>query len=68
MSHSFFSPPQLCDLLIKPIQRITKYELLLSDIYKHTERAGLTQDIPVLEEAIYVMKVSTTSRDLLADV
>lgn len=36
-----------------------KYELLLSDIYKHTKRAGLVQDIPILEEAIYVMKVST---------
>lgn len=35
-----------------------KYELLLSDIYKHTKRAGLVQDIPILEEAISVMKVS----------
>lgn len=48
---------QLCDLLIKPIQRIMKYELLLRDIYKHTERAGLIQEIPNLQDAIYVMKV-----------
>lgn len=51
-------PLQLCDLLIKPIQRIMKYELLLRDIYKHTERAGLVQEIPNLQDAIYVMKVS----------
>lgn len=48
---------QLCDLLIKPIQRIMKYELLLRDIYKHTERAGLVQELPNLQDAIYVMKV-----------
>lgn len=52
---------QLGDLLIKPIQRIMKYELLLRDIYKHTERADLLQEMPKLQEAIYVMKVSFTS-------
>lgn len=36
-----------------------KYELILRDIYKHTERAGLVQEIPSLQDAIYVMKVST---------
>lgn len=35
-----------------------KYELLLRDIYKHTERAGLVQEIPSLQDAICVMKVS----------
>lgn len=35
-----------------------KYELLLRDIYKHTERAGLVQELPSLQDAIYVMKVS----------
>lgn len=35
-----------------------KYELLLRDIYKHTERAGLEQELPSLQDAIYVMKVS----------
>lgn len=34
-----------------------KYELLLRDIYKHTERAGLVQELPSLQDAIYVMKV-----------
>lgn len=39
-----------------------KYELLLRDIYKHTERAGLLQEIPNLQEAIYVMKVCNLFR------
>lgn len=34
-----------------------KYELLLRDILKHSERGGLVQEIPDLQEAIYVMKV-----------
>lgn len=48
---------QLCDLLIKPVQRIMKYELMLRDILKHSERAGLVQEVPHLHDAIYVMKV-----------
>lgn len=34
-----------------------KYELLLRDIVKHTERGGLVHELPDLQEAIYVMKV-----------
>lgn len=34
-----------------------KYELLLNDISKHTERAGMLQELPNLQDAIYVMKV-----------
>ena len=28
----------ICDLLIKPVQRITKYQLLLRDLVRHTEK------------------------------
>lgn len=41
-----------------------KYELILRDIYKHTERAGLVQELPSLQDAIYVMKVSLLSNDM----
>ncbi|XP_055319893.1 kalirin isoform X6 [Sitodiplosis mosellana] len=58
----------LCDLLIKPIQRITKYELLLRDIYKHTERAGMVQELPSLQDAIYVMKVVPKEANDMMDV
>lgn len=54
-----FRMTQLCDLLIKPVQRIMKYELLLRDILRHTERAGLAQELPYLQDAVYVMKVPT---------
>lgn len=48
---------QLCDLLIKPVQRIMKYELLIKDILKHTRRAGLMEDADELERALNIMKV-----------
>ncbi|VDN02872.1 unnamed protein product [Thelazia callipaeda] len=45
----------LCDLLIKPVQRIMKYQLLLKDILKYTERAGDNTD--ALQKALEVMHV-----------
>lgn len=48
----------ICDLLIKPIQRLTKYSLLIKDILKNTERAGILDEISSLEDALHVMTVS----------
>ncbi|XP_022663645.1 triple functional domain protein-like isoform X3 [Varroa destructor] len=48
---------QLPDLLIKPIQRIMKYQLLLKDILKYTERAKLTKEAEDLKKAVHVMHV-----------
>ncbi|XP_066961005.1 kalirin isoform X3 [Macrobrachium rosenbergii] len=48
---------QLPDLLIKPVQRMMKYQLLLRDILKHTERAGLTQEVEPLKRALNIMIV-----------
>lgn len=45
----------LCDLLIKPVQRITKYQLMLADILKYTKRAKDRSD--VLERALEVMRI-----------
>ncbi|KAK3594846.1 hypothetical protein CHS0354_005769 [Potamilus streckersoni] len=45
----------LPDLLIKPVQRIMKYQLLLKDILKYTEKAGL--DATALRKACEVMCV-----------
>ncbi|VDP27735.1 unnamed protein product [Soboliphyme baturini] len=45
----------LADLLIKPVQRIMKYQLLLKDILKYTERAG--EDTTMLQKALHVMHV-----------
>ncbi|CAM9324578.1 unnamed protein product [Lampetra fluviatilis] len=46
---------QLTDLLIKPVQRIMKYQLLLKDFLKYTRRAEL--DTVELERAVEVMCV-----------
>lgn len=56
--HLFIGSFQINDLLIKPVQRLMKYELMLKDILKHTERAGLLQDCTSLRHAINVMNVS----------
>lgn len=46
---------QLCDLLIKPVQRIMKYQLMLKDILKYTERAELTTEAEPLRTAYQIM-------------
>ncbi|OQR72768.1 triple functional domain protein-like [Tropilaelaps mercedesae] len=48
---------QLPDLLIKPVQRIMKYQLLLKDILKYTERAKLAKEAEDLKKAVHVMHV-----------
>ncbi|XP_032436827.1 triple functional domain protein isoform X6 [Xiphophorus hellerii] len=44
---------QITDLLIKPVQRIMKYQLLLKDFLKHSKKAGL--ECPDIEKAVEVM-------------
>ncbi|XP_054619198.1 triple functional domain protein isoform X2 [Dunckerocampus dactyliophorus] len=44
---------QITDLLIKPVQRIMKYQLLLKDLLKHSKKAGL--ESVDLEKAVEVM-------------
>uniref|UniRef100_A0AAR2JYI3 non-specific serine/threonine protein kinase n=1 Tax=Pygocentrus nattereri TaxID=42514 RepID=A0AAR2JYI3_PYGNA len=46
---------QITDLLIKPVQRIMKYQLLLKDFLKYSKKAGL--DSLDLEKAVEVMCV-----------
>ncbi|KAK2903390.1 hypothetical protein Q8A67_008103 [Cirrhinus molitorella] len=46
---------QITDLLIKPVQRIMKYQLLLKDLLKFSKKAGL--DTVDLEKAVEVMCV-----------
>ncbi|XP_052122184.1 kalirin isoform X6 [Frankliniella occidentalis] len=58
----------LCDLLIKPVQRIMKYQLLLKDIYKYTERAQLTNELESLRQALRVMHIVPKSANDMMDV
>lgn len=59
---------QLCDLLIKPVQRIMKYQLMLKDILKYTERAGLTAEIEPLRAAYKIMVVVPKTANDMMDV
>lgn len=59
---------QLCDLLIKPVQRIMKYQLLLRDILKYTERAGLMSEVEPLKRALEVMIVVPKAANDMMDV
>ncbi|XP_046675322.1 triple functional domain protein isoform X5 [Homalodisca vitripennis] len=59
---------QLCDLLIKPVQRIMKYQLLLRDLYKYTERAHLTGEIEALRQATHIMQVVPKMANDMMDV
>ncbi|KAJ8956994.1 hypothetical protein NQ318_012159 [Aromia moschata] len=57
---------QLCDLLIKPVQRIMKYQLMLKDILKYTEKAGLTEEVEQLRAAYKIMViVPKTANDMM---
>uniref|UniRef100_A0A3B3C2V3 DH domain-containing protein n=1 Tax=Oryzias melastigma TaxID=30732 RepID=A0A3B3C2V3_ORYME len=44
---------QITELLLKPVQRILKYQLLLKDLLKHSKKAGL--ESVDLERAVKVM-------------
>nr|CAD7398872.1 unnamed protein product [Timema poppensis] len=59
---------QLCDLLIKPVQRIMKYQLLLRDVYKFTERANLATEMETLKQAMLVMQVVPKAANDMMDV
>lgn len=48
---------QLSDLLIKPVQRILRYGLMLKPILKQSEKAGLIQEVIGLTDAIAVLDV-----------
>lgn len=59
---------QLPDLLIKPVQRITKYQLLLKDILRYTDRAKLINERADLLEAVQIMWVVPKAADDMMNV
>lgn len=58
----------LGDLLIKPVQRIMKYQLLLRDIFKYTERARLQAEVESLRTALKIMQVVPKAANDMMDV
>nr|XP_012140240.1 PREDICTED: triple functional domain protein isoform X2 [Megachile rotundata] len=59
---------QLCDLLIKPVQRITKYQLLLREALRLTERTQRISEIEGLRAAVHVMRVIPKAANDMMDV
>lgn len=59
---------QLPDLLIKPVQRIMKYQLLLKDILRYTERANLQRERADLMRAVEIMLVVPKAADDMMNV
>lgn len=59
---------RLTDLLIKPIQRLTKYHMLLEAILKYSQRAGLTEEAAALSCAFHVMTVVPNQANEMMDI
>ncbi|XP_078799440.1 kalirin isoform X3 [Oryzias latipes] len=55
IQHEISCRMSISDYLIKPIQRITKYQLLLKDFFKYTTKAGL--DTEEIEKAVELMSL-----------
>merc|ERR1712079_324003 len=59
---------RLTDLLIKPIQRLTKYHMLLEAILKHSQRAGFMDEAAAIEQAFQVMTVVPNQANDMMDI
>ncbi|XP_015125607.1 triple functional domain protein isoform X1 [Diachasma alloeum] len=59
---------QLSDLLIKPVQRITKYQLLLVQALELTEKTQRLSEIEGFRAAVYVMKIIPKAANDMMDV
>ena len=59
---------RLTDLLIKPIQRLTKYHMLLEAILKYSQRAGMADEAEALAKALHVMTVVPNQANDMMDI
>lgn len=57
---------QLSNLIIKPVQRITKYELLINEVLKETQRAGLhNEEVPLTEAYEHMKEIVKKVNDMM---
>lgn len=49
----------LRDLLIKPVQRVTKYQLILKDLLKYSKKIGNIEETASIQRAIDIMQTIT---------
>lgn len=59
---------RLTDLLIKPIQRLTKYHMLLEAMVKYSQRADLKEEAEALSKAFHVMTVVPNQANDMMDI
>ena len=59
---------RITDLLIKPIQRLTKYQLLLEAIHKYSQRAGMAEEAAAIAKAVHVMTVVPDQANDMMDI
>ena len=59
---------RLTDLLIKPIQRLTKYHILLEAILKYSHRAALEDEAAAIQRAFHVMTVVPNQANDMMDI
>lgn len=66
-NHDLFYHFQLCDLLIKPVQRIQKYHLLVRDVLRHSERANVhIAAVHALRQAAHITaRVPKAANDMM---
>lgn len=50
---------QLTDLLIKPVQRVTKYQLILKDLLKYSKKIGNSEETTSIQRGIDIMQTIT---------
>lgn len=58
----------LSDLLIKPVQRVTKYQLILKDLLKYSKKIGNTGESASVQRAIEIMQTITGIANDIMDV
>ncbi|XP_040567429.1 triple functional domain protein isoform X3 [Lepeophtheirus salmonis] len=59
---------RLTDLLIKPVQRLTKYHMLLEAILKYSQRAGMLEEAEAISRAFHVMTIVPNQANDMMDI
>lgn len=58
----------LSDLLIKPVQRVTKYQLILKDLLKYSKKIGNDEETSSVTKAIGIMQIIPKTANDMMDV
>lgn len=59
---------QLCDILIMPVARIMRYQILLQEMFHYTEQARLLDEMEALQQAMHAMQAVPKAANDMMDV